>query len=305
MYMINTLSSWLEVGLLVGLLYAPVTLGLSWSFRLMNYPDLTCEGTFIFSGALSIAILNSTGNIFLSVLTGIIIGAIAGAVTAIIHVYFRVSRLLSGIVTWAVLYSVTIHLLGGVSNLAAKHPTLFVALNPNNSSRTELFIAVMTILVLGAIYATISQSRWGRVMRAFGDQPWFAISLGFSPNSLTIIGLTISNMFIAAGGVLLCQFRGVSDVNMGVGVLIAGLASLVLGEAIVGSRRVWQHMLTVVAGTILYNLAIGAFYFDWGVGLGKMLLPSDVRMVGGFLLLIPAAIVARRLGRYKLFSSDW
>ena len=114
------LLSWLQVGVLVGLLYAPVTLGLIWSFRVMNYPDLTCEGTFMFSAAVSIMVLNWTGSIFLSVMLAVLSGLVAGAVTACLRVYLRVSPLLSGIITWAILYSLTIRVLGGLSNVPAR-----------------------------------------------------------------------------------------------------------------------------------------------------------------------------------------
>jgi len=303
--MLNTLWSWLEVGLLVGLLYSPVTFGLAWAFRLMNYPDLTCEGTFMVAGAISIAVLNSTGSILLSILVGVCAGAIAGSLTACLQVYLRVSRLLSGIITWALLYSVTIRILGGLSNLAAEGPTAFTAMNPRSSAGIELAIALVASLCLGGTAIAIASTRWGRATRAFGDQPWFSVSLGFSSKTLTFLGLATANAFIAAGGVLLCHFRRVCDVNMSMGVLIAGLASLVIGEAVFDAKRIWQHILAVLAGTIIYNLAISAFYFDWGIGLERIFLPSDVRMVSGLMLLVPAAIVARKRRRYRLFSSEW
>ena len=301
----STLQSWIEVGVLVGLLYAPVTLGLMWAFRSMNYPDLTCEGSFMISGAVSIAVLNGTGSITLAIITGIGSSAIAGCLTACLHVYLRISRLLSGIITWALLFSVTIRILGGLSNLAAKRPTFFTVLNPDSSARVELGIAFAMVSILSGIVILVANSRLGRVMRAFGDQPRFSVGLGYSSKILTILGLTTANALIGASGVVLCHFRQVCDVNMSMGVLIAGLASLVIGEAVFDSKKIWQYTLTVVAGTIIYNLAISAFYFEWGIGLEKIFIPSDVRMISGLLLLIPAAIIARKRSRYKLFASEW
>jgi putative ABC transport system permease protein len=257
------------------------------------------------SGAVSIAVLNATGNILLAMLSGIIAGAISGCFTACLHVHFRVSRLLSGVITWALLYSITIRTLGGLSNLEAKGPTFFTALNAHSSETVEFVIVSIASLLLVVIAIAAATSHWGRVSRAFGDQPWFAVGLGFSPKTLTILGLALANTFIGVGGVLLCQFREVCDVNMSAGVLVAGLASLVMGEAVFNTRKIWQYIITVSIGSIIYNLAITAFYFDWGIGLEKVLLSSDVRFVSGLMLLIPAVLVAQRRSRYKLFTSEW
>jgi putative ABC transport system permease protein len=183
--------------------------------------------------------------------------------------------------------------------------TLFKAANSGNSALAEVTIAVCATGVLLTLAVMLGRSRWGRVTRAAGDQLWFTTSLGYSPATITLGGLAVANAFIGIGGGLICHHRGVCDVNMGSGLLVAGLASMVLGEAVFNARHVWQHLIVVVAGTVLYNLAISAFYFDWGIGSGNLLLPSDVRLVSGLLLLIPAAIVARRSGRYRLFASEW
>lgn len=303
--MVDTLIAWLEVGLLVGLLYAPISIGLSWAFRFMNYPDLTCEGSFMISGAICISILNKTGNIFLSVICGILAAGIAGCFTAFLHVYLKVSRLLSGIVAWAILYSLSVRVLSGLSNMSANKPTIFNKFNAQSSSVNELLIAAFIVALTTCIAMFAGASRWGRVTRAFGDQPWFCVGLGLSPKMITIVGLAITNALVGIGGILVCHFRGVFDINMGSGILISGLAALVIGEAVSNSKHVWQHFLAVIIGTIIYNLAIGVFYFDWGIGLEKVFYPSDVRLVSGLMLLVPAVIVARKRNRYKLFASEW
>ena len=302
--MFDTLIAWVSVGLLVGLLYSPITLGLAWAFKVMNYADLTCEGTFIFSGAVAVVTLNNTSDVLLSLVAGIVCGATGGLITASIHVYLKVSKLLSGIITWVCLYSLSIHVLGGLSNLPANQETLF----NNQISQDkwlELFVTLSVVIMVCLVYAIVSMSRWGRVERAYGDQPSFPVSLGYSPERITIFGLMFSNALIAIGGVLLIHFKHVSDVNMGTGVLVSGLASVAIAEALFESRTVWQHMIALVAGSIVYNLAVSAFYFDWGFGLDKYFLPSDVRLITGLLILVPTAIVARKKGRYKLFSSEW
>jgi putative tryptophan/tyrosine transport system permease protein len=303
--MVSTIISWLEVGILVGLLYSPVTIGLAWAFRMLNYPDLTCEGTFVLSGAVSIVVLNSTGSVVLAYAGAVVCGMLAGILTACLHVYFKVSKLLSGIISWAILYSLTIRLLGGLSSLRATSSTLFKTINSSNYYLTELAISLSATGLIITLAILLGRSRWGRVTRAAGDQMWFTTSLGYSSTLITLSGLAVANTFIGFGGALICHHRGVCDVNMGMGLLVSGLASTVLGEAVFSARSVWQHIVVVIGGTILYNLAISACYFDWGIGLEKLFLPSDVRLVSGLLLLIPSAVVARKVSRYKLFTSEW
>jgi putative ABC transport system permease protein len=160
--------------------------------------------------------------------------------------------------------------------------------------------AAVTIFVIFA-----GRTRWGRAMRAFGDQPWFTSSLGLSPNAMAFGGLGIANALVGAGGVLVCHFRHVCDINMNVGVLVSGLAAVMIGEAVFNAKRMWQHALSAVCGTILYNMAVGLLYFDWGLGLEKFFVANDVRLVSGLMLLFPAALVARKRRRYRLFASEW
>lgn len=301
----DTFISWLAVGVLVGMLYAPLTLGLAWAFRIMNYPDLTCEGTFMFSGAVSIVVLNSSNSLMLAVFCGIISAAIAGFFTAFLNVYLKISRLLSGIITWSILYSVTIRVLGGFSELHATKPTIFTAINKSSSANVELGIALTATFLITLITIVTAKSRWGRITRAFGDQPWFSVGLGFSSKKLTILGLIGANILIGMSGILLCHFRELCDVNMSMGVLISGLAALVIGEAIYDAKGISGYIVILVIGTIIYNLSIGAFYFNWKIGLEKIFFPSDVRLFTGLMLLIPSAIIARKLRRYRLFASEW
>ena len=303
--MFETISAWISVSILVGLLYAPVTLGLAWSFRYINYPDLTCEGTFIISGAISMLVLNITNCLFLSITAGIISGFLAGAFTGFIHLYLKVSRLLSGIITWSILYSLSIRIMSGLANIPAKTRTLFQILNPQEDRLFEFMYVSLILIIIFLVFLCFAYSRIGRLNRVLGDQYTYPISLGYSPKPLMIIGLMFSNSMYAICGIIVSQYRQVFDINMGSGVLIAGLASLVLGESLFASKKIWQHSLLVIIGSIVYNLAIGAFYFDWGVEYLKYLISSDVRLIGGVLILCSAVIVARKSLRYKMFSSEW
>lgn len=290
---------------LVSLLYAPVTIGLAMAFRLLNYPDLTCEGSFMFGGALSLFALEAGWPSLLAIVVGAIGGFIAGSLTALLHTQLRVSRLLSGIITSAILYSVTIHLLRGQANKRVTKATIFDALDIGNLDLQNLLVAAIIAAVALVFCWALYRSRLGRVLRALGDQEWFCVSLGRNPKMYLIVGLGLANALIALAGATLVHFKRVCDVNMGFGVLVAALAGLVLGETVYSARSVWTHSAMCLVGTGIYNIALGAFYFDWGIGMERFVLPSDVRLVTGLLLILPAIILLRVKGRYKLFNSNW
>jgi putative ABC transport system permease protein len=290
---------------LVSLLYAPVTIGLAIAFRTLNFPDLTCEGSFMFGGAISLFALDAGCPASLSICCGLLGGFIAGALTAVLHTHLKVSRLLSGIITSAILYSATIHLLSGQANRRVTRATIFDAPRFDSLDLTNLVVAsLVTGLVLTFCWA-LYRSRLGRILRAIGDQQRFCVSLGRNPKAYLIVGLGVANALIGLAGATLVHFKRVCDVNMGFGVLVAALAGLVLGETVYSARSVWTHSAMCLVGTAIYNVALGAFYFDWGIGIEKFILPSDVRLVTGLLLILPAVILLRVRRRYRLFNSSW
>jgi putative ABC transport system permease protein len=290
---------------LVSLLYAPVTIGLAMAFRTLNFPDLTCEGSFMFGGAVSLFALEAGCPASLSITGGVIGGFAAGALTAALHTHLKVSRLLSGIITSAILYSVTIHLLSGQANRRVTRATIFDAPRIGSLDLTNLFVAgVVAVLALAFCWA-LYRSRLGRILRALGDQQLFCVSLGRNPKAYLIVGLGLANALIALAGATLVHFKRVCDVNMGFGVLVAALAGLVLGETVYSAKSVWTHSAMCLVGTGIYNVALGAFYFDWGIGIERFILPSDVRLVTGLLLIVPAVILLRVRRRYRLFNSSW
>jgi putative ABC transport system permease protein len=231
-------------------------------------------------------------------------GAMAGAFTGVVHTRFKVTRLLSGIVTTALAYSFAIRMLGGKANLRATSATIFDQLNRGNLAGVDMIIVGgLACAVLGAACGLLA-SHLGRLLRAMGDTPWFCVSLGKSASANLVVGLAFANCFVGFAGGLVVHYKRVCDVNMSFGVLVSGLAALVVGETIYASRSLWMHLIMCVVGTWVYNLAVGFFYFDWGTGWTKVFLPSDVRLVTG-VLLIGVALVKARSRTYRLFNSEW
>ena len=297
--------SLLESSLFVALLYSPITLALAVCFRVINYPDLTCEGSAMVGAATAYVVLSHGGPAFASLAASALAGALAGGFTAILHTHLRVSRLLSGIVTWAILYSISIRLLGGRANQPLSGSSIFDSLNPIRSAGGDLVITALVLVAIVSAWLAISTSREGRILRAVGDQHQFVTLVGRDYRRFLIGGLALANSMTGFCGGMVAQYRKVCDVNMVAGLLVSGLAALVLGEAIFAARRLWQHALVCFVGTWAYNVAVGAFYFDWGSAEQGFFLPSDVRLLTGLLLIAPAIVNFRLRGRYRLFAADW
>lgn len=303
--MFESLLALLEVSLFVALLYTPITFGLAISFRLLNYPDLTCEGSFMLGGAVALVFLQENTISWLSLPTAFLLGVLAGIFTNSIHAYLKVSRLLSGIITSAIAYSLTIRFFSGKANAKAANNTIFEYLDPNNTELGEFVIVTIVVLVIFILLSILFKHHTGRILYALGDDENFVTSLGYNPKILMAIGLGISNGIIGLCGGLIGHHKAVFDVNMGFGILIGGLASLVLGETVFAAKKLWQHLVICFVGTWLYNIAIGALYFKWNISIEDFLYPSDVRMVAGILLLVPALLLRNSKGRYRLFKSEW
>ena len=296
----------LETALLVGLLYSLSTVGLSLSFRILNYPDLTLEGSVIFGGALAFRALKAGLDPWTSLLVGAFAGALAGGFTAVQYLYLRVSKLLSGIITTAVLYSINLRLLGGRANARFEStPSLFDVLNPDGSRRVSILILSAFVLLVIALSTLLFRTKLGMLIRTLGDNEMFVVSLGQNPRALTLTGLVFSNAIIGLGGAVLVQFKNTVDVNMSVGLLIGALAAMVLGEALVAAKSLWEYMLSSVLGTVAYNLAIALVLFSWSSRWDSLVMSSDVRLLTGLLLIVPTALGVRRRGKFRLFRSEW
>lgn len=296
----------INTAILVGLLYSLFTIGLSISFRVLNYPDLTLEGSAIFGGAISFVFMSMGCGPIPSLIFGMLAGALAGVFTAIQHIYFGVSKLLSGIITTAVLYSINIRLLGNKANVRfTDFQGFFKSINPTGSSYIDIFLLALIIVFLILVIAIIFKTKLGLLLRSLGGNENFIIRLGYNPNLMVFIGLAIANSFIGLGGAILVHYKNYVDVNMSFGLLIGALAAMVLGETIITPKKIWQNTVSNILGTILYNFAIALVLFSWSPNWEKIIHASDVRLVTGLLLLLPIIIQKRKTEKFKLFKSDW
>lgn len=292
---------------LVGLLYCLFTIGLSISFRVINYPDLTLEGSTILGGALCFNALYAGLDPFSALVIGFIGGASAGVFTGILYLYANVSKLLSGIITTAILYSLNIRFLGGKSNIRlTSENTVFSLLNPNNSNISSIFILCLFVIFIICILFFIFRLRVGYLLRILGDNEKFISTLGKNPKKYTLIGLGLANGIVGLGGALLVQYKNTCDVNMSFGLLVGSLAALMLGESIFSSKSVFYHISFSVIGTVLYSLVIGFVLFSWSADWEKYVVASDMRLFTGIILIVLAVFTKfKKTGKVSLFNSDW
>ena len=283
-------------GILVeGLLYGIVALGVFITFRMLNFPDLSVDGTFPLGAAImAIAVTNGVP-LPLALLGAFAGGLVAGAVTATIHNKLKVPHLLSGILTMTMLWSINIRVLAGRANLPLLRQRTILsavteAFDPLLAEPwSVLLFFVCVSLTIKSLLDLFFHTDLGLTLEAIGDNQQMVVSQGVNPERLKVIGVSLSNAIVATGGAFAAQFQGFADVNMGQGIVIAGLASVMIGEFLLRSNRIGVLTLRVLLGSIVFRgiMFLGRYY-----GYYINLTPNDLRLITG--LLVVAALVVSR-----------
>ncbi|MCA1365369.1 ABC transporter permease [Bradyrhizobium sp. IC3069] len=282
----------IPITLAQSLIYAFVALGIMLPFRILNFPDMTAEGAFPLGGSICAAFLASGLSPMVGMAVAAVGGALAGASTAIIHLRFRINSLLAGILVMTMLYSLNLHILGRPNVALFKYPTLFNSIAYFGPGSLAGKIVVLSLLVATVffllLYLLLTERGVG--VRAAGSNPEMAEAYGVSVGSITVAGVATAGACSAFGGSLLVQSQGFVDVGMGIGVLVNGLASLIIGESLLGRRRVINQLAAPVVGSILYPQMVS-------VCLAIGLPPSDLRFATGLLVLVALALpILRKRG---------
>ena len=271
------------------LVYALLVLGIMVPFRLVGFPDLTCEGSFPLGGCGAAATLLLGWHPVLATLAGVLAGMLAGVITALVNLRFGLSPLLAGIVVFTGLYSVNLRILGQSNVALFDTSSLFQLIHPDLTQSVGLqvaFFAVLAVLLL-AILRWYLGTESGAALRVIGVNADLAPSLGISVWAYTIAGLALANGLTGFAGALVVQLQGYADIGMGLGVLINGLASLVIGEAIVGRQTVTRQLLAPVVGSVIYYQLIS-------LGLSTGLKPGDLKLATAVFVLITLGLPAFR-----------
>lgn len=241
-----------------GFIYSLVALGLFLSYRTLDVADLTTDGSFTLGAACS-AILTVQGRPVMGLLVAVIAGAAAGWVTALLQTRLGVQSILAGIVTMTGLYSINLMVMGGRSNLnMLKEENVFTAAEAALGSSGKLILTGIIALAVGGLLALFLRTQLGLSIRATGDNREMVASSSIDPALTTTVGLCAANALIGLSGGLLVQYQKFSDVSLGTGMVVIGLASLIIGEVIAGKGGAFRGIIAAIVGAVIYRIIIAA-----------------------------------------------
>jgi len=283
-----------------GLVFSLVAMAIYLSFRVLDFPDLTVDGSFPLGAAVSAALIVSGTNPWLATLIAIFAGAIAGMITAWLNVRLKILNLLASILTMIALYSINLRIMGKPNIALLTENTVLTPLDNSPLPyyiNTPLAFAAIVMVVLYIIYRFLS-SETGLAMRATGANARMARAQGVHTKWMIIMGMALSNGLVALAGSLFAQSQGSADVTMGVGVIVVGLASVIGGEAVLSPRTVLRALIACVIGAILYRLAIALALNADFIGLKA----QDLNLVTAVLVTIAIVLPGAKLSLKSKFS---
>ncbi|HSL38780.1 MAG TPA: ABC transporter permease [Desulforhopalus sp.] len=278
-----------------GLVYGIMAIGVYLTFRILDFPDLTVDGSLPLGAAISAMAITSGLNPYLSLLLALIGGVLAGMVTALLNTRFNILHLLASILTMIALYSINIRIMAGPNVALLGVPTVFdpvIALGIPAHFAGLVVFAIFAGLVLAGIIWFLG-TELGQVVLATGDNPQMIRSLGVDTRTIIVLGVGLSNGLVALSGALVAQNQGAADVGMGIGTIIAGLASVIIGETVFGCRTMARAFIAALLGSIVYRLAI-ALALGLEIG-GFRFNPSDLNLITA--LLVVTALITPNLKR--------
>lgn len=291
-----------------GIIYAIMALGVYLTFRVLDFPDLTVDGSFVTgAGVAAISIANGVSPV-VATLMAIVAGFIAGCITGLLHTKGKINALLSGILMMIALYSINLRIMDSPTVSLHNQPTIFsqlrelwpagidnffngifTALGSERAPATWVIVFFMIVVVLAIKYLTdyFLKTEVGLALRATGDNKRMIRSLSANTDNLIILGVGISNAMVALSGALIAQIGGFADVSMGIGMIVIGLASVIIGEALIGKRTIAIATIAVIGGAIVYRMVVTlALRVDF-------LETGDMKMITAFIVMV--ALIAPRI----------
>lgn len=262
-----------------GIIYAIMALGVYLSFRILDFPDLTVDGSFVTGSAVAATMITAGINPFIATLAALVAGFVAGCLTGIIHTFGKINNLLSGILMMIALYSINLRIMGKstvtllnsetsfttISNFFEKYgiDSFFnglltaVGLGSHLPDTWGILISMIVVtFVIKGITDWFLQTEMGLALKATGDNQRMIRSFSANTDLYVVFGLGLSNAFVAVSGALIAQQGGFADVGMGIGMIVIGLASVIIGEALFGTKTIARTTLAVIGGAIIYRLVV-------------------------------------------------
>jgi len=300
--------------MIIGLILSLLALGIFISFRVFDFPDITVEGSFTLGAVLGAMLIVKGMNPLLACVIAFAGGMIAGALTGLIHTRFKINPLLSGILVMTALYSVNLHVLGR-SNLpmqgamtvfsplekislwifGGKEKILLLGWSVDAKDLLVLLAALIVISLICIVLRWFFRTHLGTAMRATGDNAQMIRALGVNTKNMIVFGIALANGLVALSGAMLAQFQGFADVQMGIGMMVWGLASVIIGQAVVGETSVGYVIFGAVLGSVLFRLLVA-------IALRLGMNPNDLKIITAgfvFIALILPVLMKHRKGLFK------
>ena len=257
----------------LGLIYSLVAIAVFLSFRVVNFADLTVDGSFPLGAAVMAVLLSKGVNFPISMIAAFLSGMVAGAITGYLNVRYKIMEILSGILTMTALYSINLRIMG--------KPNISLMNNDLVLSETQVFMIIaLTVAIVAVVIALLLKTQIGLSFRALGQNPKFASSCGINIDIMKIVILSISNGLVALSGALFVIMQNFADISMGLGTIIIGLASVIIGEKLTSSRSTTVLIIAVMIGAIIYRFIIlAALNFEF-----LNLEASDLNLISSLLL---------------------
>jgi len=298
-----------------GIIYAIMALGVYLSFRILDFPDLTVDGSFVTGAAVAATLIVSGANPLVATIVALFAGFIAGCITGIIHTVGKINALLSGILMMIALYSINLRIMGKSNVPLLNTDTLMTNVRNfwDGTGIDTFFNSILTAVGLGdslprtwgilifmvIITLTIKfltdwflKTEIGLALRATGDNKRMIRSLSANTNMMVILGLGLSNAMVAFSGALIAQQGGFADVGMGIGMIIIGLASVIIGEALFGTKTIARTTLAVIGGAIIYRIVVSLALRV------EFLEPGDMKMITATIVIL-ALVMPKIIDGYK------
>lgn len=236
-------------------LWAVLGLGIFLTFRILNFPDMTTEGSFPLGGAVAVTLLTQGVHPILATLAAVLAGCLAGLVTGLLYTKGKIPTLLAGILVMSSCHSLILMIMGR-ANLGLLNIQRLQDLLPFSEQMNELLLGAVSLIVVISIIIFFLYSRLGQAYIATGDNPDMACSFGINTGQMELLGLVFSNGIIALAGALIAQQEGYADVSRRIGVIVIGLASLIIGEVLFEELTMLERFLAIILGAIFYQFLI-------------------------------------------------
>ncbi|HBV88100.1 MAG TPA: ABC transporter permease [Desulfosporosinus sp.] len=263
-----------------GLMYAIMVLGVYLTFRILDYADLSVDGSFTLGAATATTMIVGGTDPWLATGMAFIAGTLAGLFTGILHTKFKITPLLSGILTMTALYSINLRVMGRANISLLGSQTIFSDFSklPLMEEYGVFALSLISVILIGSVIYFFLQTELGLALRATGDNELMIRSLGVNTDFMKILGLSLSNGLVALAGSYVAQKLQFADASMGIGMIIAGLASVIIGEVLIGTSSIGRTIIAVICGGILYRVIIA-------VVLQLGLEATDLKLITSFIVI--------------------